>query len=183
VAVFVSAGVYLAATCGAFHRGVLVPGKQSESKEHTMNAQHKFSTRIQGTQGVALAGLALVVATGILIVMLADLAPVALPVSPASTGVPVARPRPAVTNRLFQDEINAASAGYRVDAGLPGFSWPERLNDARAVRRTVVQAPAALVRALAANRLFADETAGGAWANSAAALPAPAEVTRQHGPR
>jgi hypothetical protein len=92
----------------------------------------------------------------------------------------VARPS---TNRIFQDEINAAKVLDLGNAALPNYTWPERLSDARPNPVVTHRVSAPYVRLAITNRIFLDEIAGAQAMNSEATIPSLGGLELLHGPR
>ncbi len=129
-----------------------------------MSTQDKYSTPSRAVRNMLLmAGLTLVVVIGAVLTLLTRQAPVPLASAPATivapaAVAPVAQPRAVTTNRIFQDEINAAGLQYIDPASIAG-PLPERLQDLGRPLAPVVMMPQR--RVVTSNRIFADEITAG----------------------
>jgi hypothetical protein len=146
-----------------------------------MKAQHKYSMDKQRMQQVTMmVGLTLVALIGSLFVLMQQAQGSPMIRQPSFETSVVARPS---TNRIFQDEINAARVTDVGNLVLPNYSWPERLSD---VRRGVVIArrlSVPHVQPASINRIFLDEIVGAQTMNGEAMIPPFGELTTLHGPR
>jgi hypothetical protein len=153
-----------------------------------MHAQQKYSTSKRNLRAMMLmTGLTLVIVGGL--VLSRQAAPTAaLPAAPAAITTPVgialpAQARPATSNRIFQDEINAAAVVDLGDQTRQDAAWPESRHDLPRPMAEPLAPATRAPRSATNNRIFLDEIAGAQAMSLDALLLEPAALAAQHGPR